>query len=90
MEYEPGRNKKDTTEIGAIGIKKSNHETAICFPQKSLEEIRDMPSPGIEPRPQVPETCMISISPRGRREHGSSIISPKCEQRSEHIRTGDA
>src|SRR6185436_16072600 len=25
-----------------------------------------MPPPGIEPGPQVPETCVISFSPRGR------------------------
>ena len=30
-----------------------------------------IPPPGIEPRPQVPETCVISISPRG---HGRYSI----------------
>ena len=35
-------------------------------------EWKDVPPPGIEPRPQVPETCVISISPRG---HGGYSIT---------------
>jgi hypothetical protein len=42
----------------------------------------ELPSPGIEPRPQVPETCMISISPRGHKKQLSPITLQHSEQRS--------
>jgi hypothetical protein len=38
MEYEPGRNKKDTTEIGAIGIKKEqSREICDLLPSEKPE-----------------------------------------------------
>lgn len=40
-----------------------------------------MPSPGIEPRLQIPETCVISISPRGHKQYLPPITLKSCEQR---------
>ena len=37
----------------------------LAFNKEDLMIAEDLPPPGIEPGPQVPETCVISISPRG-------------------------
>ncbi len=78
------QNHQKSREKVKRSVRRAIHEATLFPSYLILLTALVMPSPGIEPRPQVPETCMISISPRGHEKRSIHITSTECEQRADN------